>query len=84
MLVLSRRRNEAIVIDHPKGPVTVVLVEIRGDKARIGVTADKSVLIHRFEVWEKVKPEQMPRFQNRAETELVRPNLKPDALDDMT
>jgi carbon storage regulator len=52
--VLSRRRNEEIVIDHPCGPVRVRLVEIRGDKCRLGIVADKSIACHRAEVWDAI------------------------------
>lgn len=47
MLVLSRKKNEAIVFD---GPGRVVVVEIRGDKVRLGFEADRSVTVHRQEV----------------------------------
>jgi carbon storage regulator len=47
MLVLSRKRGEQVVID---GPCVVSLVEIRGDKVRLGFDADRSVKIDRREV----------------------------------
>jgi carbon storage regulator len=47
MLVLSRKKNEGIVFD---GPGKMVVVEIRGDKVRLGFEADRSVNIHREEV----------------------------------
>ena len=52
MLVLSRRKNEGIVFD---GPGRVVIVEIRGDKVRLGFEADKSVTVHRDEVAQAIK-----------------------------
>ena len=51
MLVLSRQRHEAIRI----GDVEVVVVEIHGDKVRLGVTAPKEVPVHRQEVWEAIE-----------------------------
>lgn len=54
MLVLSRKRDEEIVIDHPSGLITVRVMEIRGDKARIGFSAPKEVAIHRREVWDTI------------------------------
>ena len=47
MLVLSRKKNESIIIN---GNITVVVVEIRGDKVRLGIDADNSVTILRSEL----------------------------------
>ena len=44
MLVLSRKKNESIVINND---ITIVVVEIRGDKVRLGVEAPKEVPVHR-------------------------------------
>lgn len=55
MLVLSRKRNEKIVID---GQIVVTVVDIRGDKVRLGIEAPKDVSIHRSEVYEVLKREQ--------------------------
>lgn len=54
MLVLSRKKNESIVINDD---VTIVVVEIRGDKVRIGVVAPKEVPVHRKEVYEAIQRE---------------------------
>lgn len=51
MLVLSRKKNETIVIG---GNVTIVVTEIRGYKVRLGVKAPKSVSVHRGEVQEAI------------------------------
>ncbi len=51
MLVLSRKKNESIVINHN---ITVTVVEIRGDKVRLGFVAPKEVLIHRQEMHEVI------------------------------
>ena len=48
MLVLSRKRNESIVID---GSIVITVVEIRGDKVRLGIEAPREVPIHRQEVF---------------------------------
>lgn len=47
MLVLSRKKNESIVINND---IVVVVVEVRGDKVRLGVEAPKDVPVHRHEV----------------------------------
>ncbi|MCB0324565.1 MAG: carbon storage regulator CsrA, partial [Bdellovibrionales bacterium] len=52
MLVLSRKKNESIVINDD---ITLVVVEIRGDKVRLGVEAPKEVPVHRREVYEAIK-----------------------------
>ena len=52
MLVLSRKKNESIVIDDN---ITIVVVEIRGDKVRLGVEAPKEVPVHRREVYDAIK-----------------------------
>lgn len=53
MLVLSREENESIVLDTDHGPIEIMVVDIRGDKVRIGITADRSVNIFRKELVEK-------------------------------
>ena len=52
MLVLSRKKNESIVIADD---ITIVVVEIRGDKVRLGVEAPKEVPVHRREVFDAIR-----------------------------
>jgi carbon storage regulator len=47
MLVLSRKKNESIIIDEN---IVITIVEIRGDKVRLGIEAPKEIPIHRSEV----------------------------------
>ena len=54
MLVLSRKKNESIVINND---ITIVVVEIRGDKVRLGIEAPKEVTVHRQEVYDAIKRE---------------------------
>src|SRR5438105_15912872 len=54
MLVLSRQRDETIVIGDD---VEVTIVDIRGDKVRLGIKAPRSVTVHRKEIYEAVKRE---------------------------
>lgn len=49
MLVLSRKKNESIVVDDS---IIITVVEIRGDKVRLGIEAPREVPIHRSEVRE--------------------------------
>lgn len=47
MLVLSRKKNEKIVINEP---ITITVVDVRGDKVRLGIEAPREIPIHRSEV----------------------------------
>lgn len=51
MLVLSRKSNEAIVINDD---IVITIVEIRGDKVRLGIVAPKDVPVHRQEVYDAI------------------------------
>lgn len=57
MLVLSRKQNESIVIDDR---IKVCIVEIRGDKVRLGVEAPKEVPVHRQEVYDAIHRDSPP------------------------
>jgi len=63
MLVLSRKKNESIVIDND---ITIVVVEIRGDKVRLGVEAPKEVPVHRREVFDAIRRNEAARGDNTA------------------
>lgn len=54
MLVLSRKRDESIVIGDD---IVITIVDIRGDKVRIGVNAPTDVPVHRQEVYEAIQRE---------------------------
>lgn len=56
MLVLTRKLGEEIVI--PSLDVTIRLVEIRGDKVRLGIEAPTQVEVHRKEVWDRIQEYQ--------------------------
>jgi carbon storage regulator len=55
MLVLSRKKDERIIIGDQ---ITVMVIEIRGDKVRLGIDAPKEVTVHREEVYEAIRKEQ--------------------------
>ncbi len=54
MLVLSRHRDESIMIGDD---VMITIVDIRGDKVRLGIDAPPEVPVHRQEIYEAIKRE---------------------------
>ena len=52
MLVLTRAKGEALVISHD---IVVEVVEISGDKVRLGIMCPKEVPVHRQEVWAAIQ-----------------------------
>lgn len=51
MLVLSRKINESIIINDD---IVVTIIEVRGDKVRLGIEAPRDVSVHRREVYEAI------------------------------
>lgn len=60
MLVLSRKKDEKIVLT---GGIEVSIVQILGDKVRLGIVAPKEIAVHRSEVWDLVQREKLERKQ---------------------
>lgn len=56
MLVLSRQRDDAIVIGDK---IVVTIVDIRGDKVRLGIDSPPEVPVHRREVYEAIQREKL-------------------------
>lgn len=58
MLVLSRKKNESVIITVPPSTtpttITIMNVQIKGDTCRIGLDAPKETIIHRKEVQDKL------------------------------
>lgn len=52
MLVLTRKKNESIVISND---IVITVVEIRGDKIRLGIVAPKDVPVHREEIYQAIR-----------------------------
>jgi carbon storage regulator len=69
MLVLSRHRDESIMIGDD---IVVTIVDIRGDKVRLGIEAPSDIPVHRQEVYEAIQRE------NRKAT-----TLRPDDTRDL-
>jgi carbon storage regulator len=60
MLVLSRQRDESIIIGDN---VVVTIVDIRGDKVRLGIQAPQEIPVHRQEVYEAIQRENLNASQ---------------------
>lgn len=69
MLALSRKKNEAIVIDNN---IEITILEVKGDQVKIGINAPKEVSVYRKEVYmqiqesnkEAVNPEGLEALKN--------------------
>ena len=57
MLVLSRKKNESIVINND---IVITVVALRGDQVRLGLAAPKDVPVHRQEVYEAIHGVKVP------------------------
>tara|TARA_B100001750_G_C14992351_1_gene343165 strand:+ start:158 stop:364 length:207 start_codon:yes stop_codon:yes gene_type:complete len=55
MLVLSRKKDETIVINNGDDDIHITIVDIRGDKIRVGINAPPKVTIHREEVADAIE-----------------------------
>jgi len=64
MLVLSRQKDEKIVIGE-KGDIRITIVDVRGDKVRLGIEAPKKTPVHRIEVFEAIQREKKEKGGNQ-------------------
>ncbi|GAG02530.1 unnamed protein product [marine sediment metagenome] len=62
MLVLSRKKDESIMIGDD---VEITIVGVRGDKVRLGITAPKSIPVHRREVYNAIQREKSQKKQDQ-------------------
>ncbi len=62
MLVLSRRKNESIMI---RDDIEVVVIAIFGDEVRLGIKADPSIPVHRREVFDAIRREKQQQRAKR-------------------
>lgn len=73
MLVLSRKKNESIIIDDC---ITITVVEIRGDKVRLGIEAPREMPIHRQEVRDALTRQEREEIKRNAEQKAERDALR--------
>ena len=64
MLVLSRQKDETIIIGDD---IEITVVDIRGDKVRLGVSAPKEISVHRKEVYDAIRRENREAAQVKPE-----------------
>ncbi|UCD51596.1 MAG: carbon storage regulator CsrA [Phycisphaerales bacterium] len=74
MLVLSRQRDESIMIGDD---VEITIVDVRGDKVRLGITAPKQIPVHRREIYDAIQREKAQKATG--ETPAADPNDQADA-----
>lgn len=81
MLVLSRQKDQTIMIGDE---IEITVVDIKGDKVRIGINAPKSVTVHRKEIYDAIKAENIAASRAAASDKLLRASslLKPKPLTD--
>ena len=55
MLVLSRQKDESIVIGDD---IEITIVDVRGDKVRLGINAPREISVHRREIYDAIQREK--------------------------
>lgn len=80
MLVLSRQRDESIIIGDN---IVITIVDIRGDKVRLGIDAPTEIPVHRREVYEAIQRENLraSRLEPRDTKDLGKPRSSPSGSD---
>ncbi len=66
MLVLSRQRDESIMIGDD---VEIIIVDVRGDKVRLGITAPKEIPVHRREIYDAIQREKAEKKEAEKQQE---------------
>lgn len=60
MLVLSRQRDESIIIGDHDCKIVVTVVSVQGEKVRLGIEAPRDIPVHRSEVYERIRHQSQP------------------------
>lgn len=58
MLVLSRRKGQVVMIGKGADVILLKVIDVCGDKVRLGLEARSDIPIHRKEVWDAIQQEQ--------------------------
>ncbi len=66
MLVLSRQKDESIIIGDD---IKITIVDVRGDKVRLGINAPRSISVHREEIYEAIQREKTQQKAAENDTE---------------
>ena len=66
MLVLARRLNESIMIGDD---IEVVVIDIKGDQVKLGIRAPKRVTVHRKEIYEEIRKENIAAMDSKFKPE---------------
>lgn len=62
MLVLSRKKGESIIIG---GDISIIVVELKGDRVKLGITAPKETPVHRKEIHEAMRRQELHQGGNQ-------------------
>ncbi len=66
MLVLSRTKDESIIIGDD---IEITIVDVRGDKVRLGINAPRSISVHRKEIYEAIQREKAQKAEEKKKNE---------------
>ena len=69
MLVLARRINESIMIGDD---IEVIVIDIKGDQVKVGVKAPKKITVHRKEIYDEIRQENITALNTRFKPESLR------------
>jgi carbon storage regulator len=77
MLVLSRQRDESIMIGDD---VEITIVDVRGDKVRLGITAPRNIPVHRREIYDAIQREKAEgKVSQKQSDKTVQKDLPPES-----
>ena len=76
MLVLSRQRDESIIIGDN---IVITIVDIRGDKVRLGIEAPVEIPVHRQEVYDAIQRENMHDEASKSKSSEPAPSEEPES-----